>query len=246
MIERGSNHDKVGIAVYEMTWETYLDTIIQSQEQLQVDMILTDPPYCLPTSRTPTGEGYNDQIDEREMDMFSQFARRVIVPGGFWGLFTSYHLFVKLKRDFEDRNFVFSNAPFVLVKRTGMLQKSSSPRYPQNGYEFALVSRQRGDHPQGFQPRFSEQYRLIKYAHSRRFSIIDFIPPVRRKLKYPGTNRPIRTEEKSNLMIAEIMTTFCPEGGTVLEAYGGTLTTALACIATGRKCIATKKMADCF
>ena len=69
-IEGVSNLDKLGISMYQMTWETYQDTIIQSQEQLQVDRILTDPLYCLPTSRTPTGEGYNDQIDEREMDMF--------------------------------------------------------------------------------------------------------------------------------------------------------------------------------
>ena len=161
-------------------------------------------------------------------------------------LFTSYHLFVKWKRVFKEQNFVVSNAPLVLVKRTGMLQKSSSPRYPQNGCEFALVSRQRRNHPQGFQPRFSEQYRLIKCSHSRRFSIIDSIPPVKRKLKYPGTNRPVRIEEKSTLMLAEIMATFCPEGGTVLDAYGGTLTTALACITTGRKCIVAEKMADCF
>ena len=176
--EMMSNMDRLGISVYQMSWEAYQDTIVQSKEHIQVDMILTDPPYCLPTSRVPTGEGYNDHVDEREMDLFSQFARKVLVPGGYCVIFTSFHLFMKWKRIFGDQNFVVSNAPIVFAKRTGMLQKSSSPRYPQNGCEFALLARKRGDHPQGFQPNFSEQYRLIKCSHSRRFSIIDSIPPV--------------------------------------------------------------------
>lgn len=127
-----------------------------------------------------------------------------------------------------------------------MIQNSSSTRHPQNGCEFGLVARKKGVHPRGFLPRFSDPYRLIKCSHSRRFLIIDSVPPVRRKLKYPGTNRPVRIEEKNTMLLSEIMNTYCPGDGTVLDAYGGTLTTALACVATGRNCIAIEKSAECF
>lgn len=238
--------ERYGIKTYNMQWEVYQDAIVKSREHVEVDLILTDPPYCLPTSRVRTGSGFEDRIDEKEMEMFSQFARRVIKPGGYCVIFTSFHLYLKWKRNLEQDDFVVTNVPLILCKRTGLLQKSSSSRYPQNGSEFAIIARRKGMHPATFEPNFTAPYRLINCSHSRKFAIIDNVPPVRRKLSYPGTRRPVRMEEKNTSMLAEILNTYCPPNGSVLDAYGGTLTTALACLATDRKCIVIEKATDCY
>lgn len=187
-----SNLEKLGISAHHMSWEACQDTIVQSRDPFQVDMVLTDPPFSLPNSRVPTGQGFVDHIDDKEMELFAQFVRRVLATGVYAFIFTSFHLFTKWKRSFEEQHFVASKAPFVIAKRTGMLDKSSSLRYPQNGCEFAIIAWKRGTHPNDFLPNYTEPYRLIKCSHSRRFQLIDSVPPVRRKLKFPNTNRPVR------------------------------------------------------
>lgn len=44
----------------------------------------------------------------------------------------------------------------------------------------------------------------------------------------------------------ELMKTFCPGGGNVFDGFGGTLTTALAAIRTGRRCVVVEKDIECF
>lgn len=236
----------LGVSTFNMDWQECQDTMVSSRESVTVEMVLADPPYSLPTSRVPTGVGYEDHIDEKEMELFCQFVRRVLIPGGYCILFTSFHLFAKWKTNFKEQDFIVLGYPMTIIKETALLQRSSSVMLPQNGSEFAIIARRAGSHPEGFVPRINTPYRLIKCSHSRKFAVVDNVPPIRRKLKYPRSNRPVRIEEKNTLLLSELLNTFCPAGGTVLDAYAGTLSTAIACIATGRKCIATEKDKICF
>jgi len=68
----------------------------------------------------------------------------------------------------------------------------------------------------------------------------------RNKLLKPGTKSPVLVEEKNPRLLSEILATFCPEGGRVLDMYAGTLTTALACIDTGRRCSVVEQDVNCF
>ena len=238
---------KLNITTFNISWESYRDTIIHSQERLQVDMILTDPPYQLPSSRVPTGHGYDDSIDDIHMDQFSQFARRVLKPGGYCLLFTSWQKLLKWSEALEKHSFILSKKGMTFVKKSSMLRSLTSLYFPQNALEYGIVAQKQGGGPTRFQPPYDEPYGLVKSQHSRRFNVIENIMPVRRKLKVPGSNnKPMRIEEKSALLLSELLHTFCPENGLVLDCYGGTLTTALACIATDRKAIVIEKDENCY
>ena len=188
--------DTYGISTHNTTWQKYEDAIVRSGEELKVDMILSDPPYGLPNNRVGAGRGYDDNIDEKEMELFSQFARHVLVPGGYFLLFTSFHMFPKWKHHLESQNFVVAHIPLLFVKKTSLLQRYSSKVYPQSAAEFGVLGRLRGTHRKHFEPNFRSPYGLLGCSHSRRFSIVDGIPPVRSKLLVPGTKRPVRIEEK--------------------------------------------------
>lgn len=71
------------IETYNMQWEAYHDAIVKSWELVDFNFIVTDPPYCLPESRVKTGIGYEDHIDDKEMKMYTQFARIVMKPGDY-------------------------------------------------------------------------------------------------------------------------------------------------------------------
>lgn len=56
------------------------------------------------------------------------------------------------------------------------------------------------------------------------------------KLTFPKTKSPIRIAKRSTKLLAEVLYIFVAEKGVVLDAYGGTVTMAIACIQSGRKC----------
>lgn len=57
------------------------------------------------------------------------------------------------------------------------------------------------------------------------------------KLLRPGTRIPFNSNELSVKMIFAILDLLSPPEATVVDAFGGTMTTALAALGTGRSCI---------
>ena len=55
----------------------------------------------------------------------------------------------------------------------------------------------------------------------------------------------MRNSEKSALLVHELMKTYCPEKGYVLDVYAGTMTTAIACLASNRPCDVIKADKEC-
>ena len=72
------------------------------------------------------------------------------------------------------------------------------------------------------------------------------VPMTKSRLCREKTKVPFWTNEQSADMLGELVDLFTPQGGTVCDRYGGTLTTAIACIRTGRKCYTTEKNKECF
>ena len=56
-------------------------------------------------------------------------------------------------------------------------------------------------------------------------------------LKRPKYNTHLLPEEKSPQLYSNFIRMFSPPGGTVMDPFGGPLTTSIACIETNRKCI---------
>lgn len=244
-MERETNLlEKFKIRCHELRWQDFERSIVSSQGMYE--MILADPPYSLPSNPANTGAEYSDYIDDKEMSDFAQFARRMLVPGGCCLIFTSFQLMTRWATALQSASMKVMNVPMIFVKKTDMLQRSRRERAPQGGSEMAIVCWSPGRHRDNFRTDFVSEYTLIKCSHKRKFAVIDNIPVPRQKLQFPNRKKPVRVEEKSTLLLSELMKTFCPEEGHVLDPYAGTMTTAIACMATGRPCTVVEADPQCY
>lgn len=119
-------------------------------------------------------------------------------------------------------------------------------RYPQVFNDCAVIARKPGERVDGFSPPFDEPYTSIACKYPRRLSIIDKVPVARPKLMEPKTKKPIRMCEKDVGTLYEIFKTYAPPAGNTLDGFGGTLTTALVCLKSGRPCVVVEKDKYCF
>lgn len=244
-ISQHSMLEKMGIHCFQMTWEEYDKSVRQSDDG-EIDLLLTDPPYGLEPNASGTGRHFEDMLDDKEIVSFCQFAARVVKPGGFLFIFSSVRFLQKWISFLRETNFKVMSHVYSLVKKTAGMQHHRLSAFPQNATEYGVVARKNGRHPQQFEPDFISPYHRIDCSLPRRFASITGIPVTRNKLQLPGKKIPVRVEEKNTDLLIEIMTTFCPEGGSVLDTYAGTFTTALACLETGRTCTSIEKDLECF
>lgn len=235
----------MGIECHQMPWQEY-DVRVRKSDDSQADMILTDPPYGLEPNASGAGQNYCDKLDDKEISSFCQFANRVLKPGGFVFIFSSVRYFQKWIYFLRETGFRAMSHVFSITKCPKRIQFHRLSSFPQNMTEYGIVARKGGSHPQQFEPDFSSPYHRISCPLPRRFASITNVPVTTNKLKYPGKKSIVRVEEKSTDLLVELLTTFCPDGGLVLDAYGGTLTTALACIETRRSCVSIEKDPECF
>ena len=229
---------------YQMSWQQYQNTVATDDQCF--DLILTDPPYCLKPNASRTGKNYSDYIHDREMKSFAQFCRRMIKPGGHVVIFSSFLLMSRWFEAFGSTDMTIMSHPLTIIKDSSGLQRTRNVSFPQNAVEYALVVRAAGRHPNGFSVDLESQYCLLRPSHHRKFNVIDRVPIVRNKLTYPGTRSIVRVEEKNPFLLSEIMTTFAPEDGMILDPYAGTMTTGISCLATKRPCTLIEPTPDCF
>lgn len=235
---------KASIKCHQMSWKDYEKTVHKDGENF--NLILCDPPYNLPKNKSKTGKHYRDFIDDDHISSFAQFCRRMVVPGGYVFLFTSFHLFHKWVFAFEKCQMSVMQHPFVLVKISSEMQGYRYSDTPQNACELAVLARVPGAARNSFKPDFLSPYCFIQCSHKRRFSIIDNIPVTKNKLTFPGSREIVRVEEKNPSLLSAIITTLCPEDGNVLDPFAGTMTTGIACLASTRSCTMVEQDISCF
>ena len=177
------------------------------------------------------------------MTEFAQFCRRALKPGAYVFIFTSIQYFNDWATSFQKAGFTCSLYPFVILKNAEEMQAFRGRKLPQNSAEYGLVGYAPGNNSDSFTFDSSSPYHFIKTGEKRKFAAISGVPVPKCKLMKTGTRSPVLTEEKNVDLLSELMTTFCPENGLVGDMYGGTLTTAIAAIATMRKCVVVE--ADC-
>lgn len=236
---------RLGITCQQMKWQVYYKTILTDETPL-FDMILTDPPYGTPQSRSRSGSTYDNFVSDEEMKAAAQFSRKVLREGGWVFLFTSVKYFNSWHAAFRSCGFTAPEFPFVIVKETGGIQQHRGDDFPQNASEFAYFGRAPGRRTDNFRPNLRSPYHLILSKEKRKFAALSCVPVTPNKLMKDGSKSPVLVEEKNVNLLSEIMETFCPEGGSVLDMYAGTFTTALGCIRTGRKCTVIEQNTDCY
>ena len=88
-----------------------------------------------------------------------------------------------------------------------------------------------------------EKSELPTYANC-----IDDVPKVHytQKLRDPRTTKAVRDQENSLLECIEMVHRFSQPGDTVMDAYAGTMTTAMACLRLGRKVVVVEGDKNCW
>lgn len=56
----------------------------------------------------------------------------------------------------------------------------------------------------------------------------------------------MRKEEKHYVFVRELLSTFCPPGGNVLDSIAHTMTTDITCLFSGRQCVLLEENSSCF
>lgn len=144
-------------------------------------------------------------------------------------------------------------APFHLIKDTKTVQRTKSDNL-QDPIESSVVAVKPGRHPIGFHRDIESPYaHLPRNSFERRFPLIANISLPTKPLYFPKSKAWVRkskawvrSSEKTSGLYAELMKTFWPSGGTVLDPIAGVMGTGLPCIQTMRQCVLLEVEENCF
>lgn len=211
-----------GISVYKMNHEDFIGNVWLPTSE-RVDLILSALPsnFGLASSkRTP----------------FPAFCTSVLQPGGYVFLVLNASQFLSFYQAFKEHGFKVSDDVFTIVYDTTQLRRRRTTDFPQSHTEFALIARKKGHNPSGFVPDFAAQQSDTEPLHRGLFASILNVEQCDKKLKKPGINTPLFPTERSISLHKDIVRLFTPCEGSVMDPFGGALSTALACLNTGRSC----------
>jgi len=248
-IEKLKSH---GIECFNMDWRTYLTSMFTSDSE-KVDTIVTEPPSissrsflaeCGMFNANKKGKGVEEELTEDEVTEMPKLAKRVLKPGGYILIIIDFDAFPEWMKSFVKSGFTVMPYPYVFGYRSSSLQDRNPKYLPQVGSDFALVAYLPHEHQ--FRPDFKSVFTISGPSMKRNIAIMTDIPAPRSKLRRPGTRSPFISNEKSVTLLAEALDLFTPKGGLTLDLYGGTFTTPIAALLSGRRCICIEKKTDLF
>ena len=219
-----------------LSWEDYNRSVLNEQEIF--DLVISDPFQKAAAGAAPV-------LDTDRRDNFLQFLKKVLVPGGYVFLIVPQLELSSWMLALEESEFK-PECVFTLLKDPDLVQRVRGKSF-QNLSEVAAVGRKGGRHPSKFvMDTLSPYTQLPRNRYKRKAPVIDNIAPPSSRLYYPGSKTWLRTSEKSPALFWEIMRTFCPPGGRVLDPFAGTLTTGIAGIQSGRPCVLLETDSRCL
>ena len=214
------------------------------------DFMLADPYQkvtCLPSEHKQTASKLADAlVDEKGIKIYLQCIRRLLVPGGHAFVFLNWRHIVQWAMLATECAFEKLGDPFVVIRDATKVQKVTMKGL-QSLYELALVLRKPGKHPSGFTAVKNYAYEMLPNCRIPRWcNVIDGVPPPSERLTFKPTKVLVRSNEKPLSLYVELLRTFCPTDGKVLDPFAGPLTTGLACIATKRSCLLLESDDHCL
>lgn len=236
---------KAGIHLLQMSWQKYSKTV-RNEKSDMFDLVLTDPSYGGKNNEYTNDIRGSAAMEQGEFTEFSQFCRASLRKGGYVFIFSAPQYLHTWTESLSAVGLEVMPYPYVLSKCMNGRQFRRKGKFPENFVEFGVVAQQPGVHERGFSIDLESPYHNLVSKMNRRLALLDKVPIVRHKLTFDSCRKPVRPEEKSVLVLIELMTTFCPESGTVFDGYGGTFTTAIAALQSGRKCVSTESDRECF
>ena len=193
-----------------------------------------------------THTNMDELIDEKGVTLYVQSMRRLLRRGGHLFVFLEWNQIQLWKTCCTESQFDVLCEPFLVMKDPERVQKMTLKGL-QSMYEPALVLRKPGEHPDAFEIDKSSPYTYLPSCKLPRWcNVIDGVPPASRKVTFRPSRAQVRPNEKPCSLFIELLTTFCPPMGKVLDPFAATLTTGLACIATRRNCVLLETDEKCI
>lgn len=198
---------------------------MQSIDNASVDMVLTDPPYVISrdtgfknsvngVDRLKVSMDFGEWDKEFTLEMLSDAVKeyyRVLRNGGYAVIFYDLWKIQELAQLLTDAK--FKQLRFIEWVKTNPVPINSKINYLTNSREVAVCA------VKGSKPIFNSEYDNGIYSYSI----------------YHGKDR-FHPTQKPPELFKELVLKHTNPGDTVLDTFVGSGTTAVACIATNRKC----------
>ena len=181
-------------------------------------------------------------ICDETIAKLANFCRKALAPDGFCFLILPWMYLSHWHKIFEGRELQLYSI-FRLGFSRSCLPKVKG-KIIRDPFQDALVFRPQTKRKVDINVQYP--YHIVPdCSYSREFAIIDQIPPPQR-LRFKGSKMQVRTTEKAPALYWELMRTFCPPGGRVLDVFAGPMCSGIACIKSFRPCVLLEKDKRCF
>lgn len=176
--------------------------------------------------------------DEDIITAMPQFCKNVLHSGSYCFLILSEAQFATASRLFLENNFKVFQHSFKILYDHKTIPRRATTDFPQKYGDIAFIAKTNGNHPSKFKPSFDED--------AKRFASVRNVKMCPDRLKKPSTNNALVPSEKNAALYSHIIKMFSPTSGNVLDPLAGPLTTAIACLQTGRKCTCLEPNVEVF
>ena len=167
--------------------------------------------------------------DKEILQSIPEFCSLVLHPGSYAFIIVSENHFSDLFQSFKEKSFKVSPHSFKILYDQSSIQRRTTIDFPQKHGDIALISKTEGFHPRNYKPSFED--------FGARFKSLTGIKACQDRLKKPTEQAPLVPGEKSTDLYAHIIKMFSPTDGIIMDPLANGLTSALACLKTGRRSV---------
>jgi len=224
----------LGLDIIKSTWEQYEEVNCSKgiNYSHKFDMLLTEVPV----------------LEEAAKKAFADFVVKHVTPMAYCILFIQPEYFTEWKTALGEKSFTCMSHLFTCMKDHAAAEKGKSKHFPVNVSEFAVIARapaNSGLLRNNFTPDFLAKIDGT-YSRCKRYCAGLTDVPKHSCVKKGGRSRKrIWASEKNPSMLEQLIRTYSPQGASILDPYGRTLSTMTACYLAGRKCTAIEPDEDC-
>lgn len=208
------------------------------------DFIFADPVQSL-SAQDLKQNMWTEFKDDRNIKGFANFCRVSLRPGCYVFIIVLAEEVATFFSALQGEGMKVMKAPFFIIQDANTVRTTRLKDMPQDCGELAVVAKAPGT-CSNFSANLNHPYSRLNCTFKRKIGIIDNVPKCQNPLRGAKSRAELRPRERHPDFVAEVIETFCSPTGTVLDVFGGALTTAISCISSRRPCVVLEQDRYCF
>lgn len=201
-----------------------------------IDLIQTNPPNKPGPVPNRSKENYS-VLRNCKLQTYVKHSERMLVTGGYVVVFMNAFAWIDWFTELTKTSFHVMPYP---ASFTCQIETDWDPDvFPRNNGDMAVIARQVGDHPRGFNPAFCDSTGFDNAPKSNAYFC--GVPSSENRLLQDILKSPFSVTEKSTSLLQTIISPYRPLCGTILDSFAGTCTTAISEMQCGRREIAIEE-----